>query len=51
MGRDERLENARARIPDYTGEYTSVYVMLIVLRGTEVFDFLASRTSVRNMLV
>lgn len=50
MGKDERLENARAPMPDCLGEYTSVYVMLIFLRGTEVFDFLSS-SSVRSMLV
>lgn len=37
MGKDERLENPRAPMHDCIGEYTSAYVMLMFLRGTEVF--------------
>lgn len=48
MAKDKRLENARAPMSDCVGEHTSVYVMLVFLRGTEVFDFLASSTSIRN---
>lgn len=32
MGKDERLENAHAPMPDCIGEYTSAYVMLMFKR-------------------
>lgn len=37
LGKDERLETTHAPMPDCIGEYTSAYVMLVFLRGTECF--------------
>lgn len=48
MGMGERLQNAPAPMPDCIGEYSSVYV--VVLRGREAVDVLATSTSVGHML-